>query len=92
MSDSRTSLTRRQALSGLVVLPALAGLLASTTTIAEAKASQKSVKYQTHPNGTQKCSGCQFFQPGKSASATGACTVVAGSISPNGWCIAFHAK
>jgi hypothetical protein len=92
MSDSGKSVTRRQALSGLVVLPAIAGFLASATTIAEAKISPASVKYQTHPKGKEKCSGCRFFQAGKSASAMGTCTIVAGAISPNGWCMDFAAK
>lgn len=85
-------LTRREALGGLVVLPALAGLLASATSIADAKVTQASVKYQSHPKGTQKCVGCRFFHAGKSPTANGTCTIVAGSISPNGWCTAYTAK
>lgn len=76
----------------MVVLPALAGLLASTTAIAEAKGSKTQFKYQTHPNGGHKCSGCRFFHAGKTASADGTCDVVAGAISPNGWCTAYAAK
>jgi hypothetical protein len=92
MSKSSDKLTRGEALRGLVVLPALAGLLASTTSIAQAKSSKSQVKYQSHPNGTQKCSGCRFFHPGKTASANGTCSIVEGAISPNGWCIAYAAK
>jgi hypothetical protein len=45
------------------------------------------VAYQDapHPNG-QKCSACVAFQP------PNACAVVAGTISPNGWCGAFTPK
>ncbi len=92
MSDSKRLLSRREALGGLLVLPALAGLLASTTSIAEAKSSKASVKYQSHPKGSQKCSGCRFFQAGKTPSAMGTCKIVEGAISPNGWCTAFTAK
>ncbi len=92
MSKSSGKLTRSEALRGLVVLPALAGLLASTTSIAQAKSSKAQVKYQSHPSGTQKCSGCRFFHAGKSASANGTCTIVDGAISPNGWCVAYTAK
>ncbi len=92
MKDSADKMTRREALSGLVVLPAMAGFLATTVSIAEAKGSMSQYKYQTHPNGGHKCSGCRFFQRGKTASANGSCQIVSGSISPNGWCIAFAAK
>lgn len=89
MADTRKSLSRREALTGLVVLPALAGLLASATATAEAKGSKAQFKYQTHPKGSAKCSECRFFHPGKTAMAMGTCDVVAGAISPNGWCTAF---
>ena len=83
-------LTRRQALKGIVVLPALAGLLAATTTIAEAKGSKSQFKYQDHPSGGHKCSGCRFYHAGSGGSGT--CDVVAGSISANGWCTAYAAR
>lgn len=86
-------MTRKEALQGLIVMPALAGLLAAgTTAIAEAKGSQKQFKYQDKPNAGKQCSGCTLFIPGKTASANGQCKVVAGSISPKGWCIAYTAK
>jgi hypothetical protein len=91
MSDS-SSLTRREALTGIITLPAMAGFLASATAIAEAKGSKAQFKYQTHPNGSHKCSGCRFFHAGKTASAMGTCDIVAGEISPNGWCTAFATK
>lgn len=93
MSSSRNQ-TRKEVLGQLVMLPALAGLVAAATTTAsaDAKTSQSAVKYQNTPNNGKKCSGCKFFIPGSSASANGACKVVAGSISPNGWCIAYEAK
>ncbi len=83
--------TRRQALEGMIVLPALAGLLAATTTMAEAKGSKSQFKYQTHPKGSHKCSNCSLFIPGTTPT-NGSCKVVAGSISANGWCIAYSAK
>lgn len=92
MRNRSTSMTRREALSGLIVLPALAGVLASTTSIAQAEGSKAQFKYQAHPHGTQQCSGCKFFHPGKTAAASGTCSVVSGSISPHGWCIAYSAK
>ena len=86
--------SRKEALKQLVVLPALAGLaVAGTSTIAEASKSSKSaVKYQSTPKGNAKCSGCSLFIPGKTATANGTCKVVEGSISPNGWCVAYTPK
>jgi High potential iron-sulfur protein len=59
-----------------------AGAVASILPIrqAEAKMAQASVAYQTSPKGDQQCSNCSLFQP------PGACTLVDGTISPNGWC------
>jgi hypothetical protein len=67
-------------------------LFAASTSTASAKGSQAQFKYQTKPNGSKKCSGCKFFQKGKTATANGSCTLVDGTISPNGWCIAFAPK
>ncbi len=86
-------MTRKEALAGLVVMPALAGLLAAgTTAIAEAKGSQKQFQYQDKPKDGKQCSGCSLFIPGKTAAANGQCKVVAGAISPKGWCVAYTPK
>ena len=85
--------SRKEALRQIIVLPALAGLaFAAGSGIAEAKSSQASMKYQKTPKGSQKCSGCKLFIPGKTAKANGTCQVVEGSISPNGWCVAYTPK
>ena len=84
-------MNRKDALQNLIALPALAGLLATTTAIAEAKGSKSQFKYQDKPNGNQKCSECSLFVKGTSA-ANGSCKVVEGSISPNGWCTAYSPK
>ena len=87
------SISRKEALGGLIVLPALAAaFVAGATATAEAKASKSQFKYQSHPNGKQQCSGCTLFIPGKTATADGQCKVVAGAISPKGWCTAFAPK
>jgi High potential iron-sulfur protein len=91
MHDSNDQ-TRRGFISGIVVLPALAGMLLAQTATAEAKGSKTQFKYQTTPNNGKKCSTCNLFIPGGSASANGTCKVVDGSISPKGWCIAYSAK
>jgi hypothetical protein len=85
-------MNRRDALQNLIVLPALAGFFATTTTIAQAKGSKSQFKYQDKPNGKEKCSECSLFEPGKNTSEDGECKVVDGSISPSGWCTAFSPK
>jgi High potential iron-sulfur protein len=92
MDDSTNDLSRRGFISGVVVLPALAGMLLAQTTAADAKSSKAALKYQNTPNNGKKCSTCTLFIPGSSASANGTCKVVEGSISPHGWCIAYSAK
>lgn len=93
MTDSPKRLTRGQFVQSAVVLPALAAVIAGAASApAQAKGSQAQYKYQSKPSGSKKCSNCTFFIPGKSATANGTCKIVDGTISPNGWCIAYSAK
>lgn len=85
-------MNRKDALRNLVVLPALAGLVATTTTIAQAKGSKTQFKYQEKPNGNQRCGECSLFVPSTSDSSGGTCKVVEGDISPDGWCTAYSPK
>jgi hypothetical protein len=85
-------LTRKEALTSLIVLPALAGLMVATGGVADAKGTKTQLKYQDKPNGKQACSGCKLFIAGKTPTAAGTCQVVAGAISPHGWCTAYAAK
>ncbi|HEU5481169.1 MAG TPA: high-potential iron-sulfur protein [Candidatus Tumulicola sp.] len=92
MNESQKRFTRGEFVQSAVALPALAALLASTAAPAQAKGSQAQFKYQSKPNGSKKCSNCTFFIPGKSATANGTCKIVDGTISPNGYCIAYSPK
>jgi High potential iron-sulfur protein len=92
MRDSNSRMTRRTFVGNAIALPALAGLLLAETTTAQAKGSKAQFKYQSTPNNGHKCSQCTFFIPGSSATASGTCKIVDGSISPSGWCTAFSAK
>jgi hypothetical protein len=92
MEKSGNAMTRRTFVTNAIVLPALAGLLLAETTTAQAKGSQAQFKYQNTPKNGQKCSTCTQFIPGSSPSKNGSCKVVDGSISPNGWCIAYAKK
>jgi hypothetical protein len=91
MADPAFSLKRRAFLEGAIVLPAFAALMTAVAA-ADQKASQASMHYQTSPNGSMQCSGCKFFIPGSDAKSNGSCQIVDGSISPNGYCIAYTAK
>jgi len=51
-----------------------------------AKATQSQANYQDSPKGGQHCELCRYFQKPNS------CQLVAGTISPNGWCKFFNAK
>lgn len=84
MDRSPKNLTRSDALKQLIVLPALAGMIAAGTIGADAADNKKQFHYQDRPGPRgRKCSGCQFFRKPHS------CTIVHGTISPNGWCIAW---
>ena len=83
MKKPSDSLTRGGALKA-IVLPALAVALAATTTPAWASDNKKQLHYQDKPGrGGKKCSGCRFFRK------PAACSIVTGTISPEGWCIAW---
>lgn len=70
----------------------VAGTLLKPQAAEAAKAAKSSMMYQDKPHGNQQCSGCVQFIPGSSPDAKGTCRVVAGSIDPQGWCVAFTPK
>lgn len=72
---------------------AAAGLMLKAKVHAQTtKASKAVAMYQASPHGSQQCSGCVHFIPGKTPSADGTCKLVQGSVSPKGWCVFFTAK
>ena len=50
------------------------------------KTSQQAAGYQNSPSGGNRCGNCVQFQP------SAACKIVAGRISPQGWCRLFFPK
>lgn len=56
---------------------------------ADSLQSKSSVSYQDHPSGKDMCSNCMHFVPGASPKVDGTCKVVAGKISPHGYCFAY---
>jgi hypothetical protein len=75
--------SRREMLRRAPTCLALA-LLATATALrgahAQQKVSKQMVQYQASPKGGHQCSGCSNFL------APSSCKVVAGTISPHGWC------
>lgn len=72
----------------LVVLP----LLGRSGCARAGSASKEDFHYQDHPNDGKRCAGCVAFTPPPSGQAFGSCNIVAGPVSPNGWCMAFTAR
>lgn len=83
-------ISRRKLLKGAAALPltvAVAALAKSGNAFAAAKASKAAVQYQDKPKNGAECSTCMHFN-----AANSTCNVVAGSISPKGWCVAYAKK
>ncbi len=93
MSDEKTTFSRGDVLAKLAMAPLAIGALAAIQFEADAaaKSAKSAVQYVDKAPAAQKCSGCNFFLPGK-GSKKGACKIVAGDISPGGYCVAFAAK
>ena len=76
--------TRRAILQGTLAVALLAA--APPGTRAQQKAEKSIVQYEDKPKGEQQCDRCvQFLPPDP-------CKLVAGQISPQGWCALFLAK
>lgn len=59
------------------------------TPAASGTATKSALQYQDQPKGTSACANCANFVPGKDPGADGRCIIVAGDISPKGWCLAY---
>jgi hypothetical protein len=83
-------ISRRRALKALTGLLAFViaapGLIRSRRAQAQQKATRQQVQYQETPKNKQECSTClQFVAPDS-------CKLVAGKISPKGWCLLYAPK
>lgn len=87
MNDDVMKASRRNILRAGAAMIA-AGAVVTRAAAEETQKIEKSlVGYQEKPNANgQHCSVCANFQP------PNACAIVAGDISPNGWCGAFAPK
>jgi High potential iron-sulfur protein len=79
---SNTTTRRRIMRAGLAAV----GAVVAASAEAQEKIAQAMVQYQPTPKDGNKCSTCVNFE------APGSCKIVAGSISPDGWCIAYAPK
>jgi hypothetical protein len=83
MADKPLDRSRRR-LMGKAVNAISAGLLLRIApTQASEKMTRQQAEYQDKPNGIYSCALCTLFEK------PNACKVVAGEVSPDGWCKAF---
>jgi hypothetical protein len=77
--------------SAVLATAAAIPLILLSAPAAATKLAKSDLNYQDHPKDGKKCADCAAFvaEPG---SAAGACKVVSGPISPDGWCMAFSQK
>lgn len=55
-------------------------------------ASKSDFHYQDHPNNGKRCQDCTEFLPAAQPTSAAACRIVGGTISPDGWCMAYTHK
>jgi hypothetical protein len=80
---SQETLSRRRMLGRMAAAAGIAGVAgacAAQSPPPPGKMSQAEAHYQLMPNGRQRCGVCANFLPPSD------CRIVAGPISPNGWC------
>jgi hypothetical protein len=81
---AKKNVSRGLALKRVAAIPFVALGIAATLSPAQAADNKKQFKYQDKPGpGGKKCSQCRFFR------APHGCSIVTGTISPAGWCIAW---
>ncbi|WP_150040123.1 hypothetical protein [Rhodovastum atsumiense] len=78
--------SRRSMLQAGVAVLTAGAAVAATEAKAQQKLEKSIVMYQDKPKGDQQCDKCLHWQAPKS------CAIIAGDISPTGWCGAFAPK
>jgi hypothetical protein len=87
--DHSPNLSRRSVLRGVALLASAAltaEIVPSKEALAQQKASQEAMQYHDKPKGDKRCSNCLSFIP------PSGCAIVEGTVSPNGYCIAWAKK
>ena len=82
-NDKRASL-RGMVRAGLGVIAA--GAVVGRASAQDEKIAQTLVQYQNTPKDKAECDGCVNWV------APNACKIVAGTINPKGWCVAYAPK
>jgi len=79
---------RRRLLQAAAAMPALALAVPRPACAADAAMSMAEVGYQDVPKNGQVCAACVYFifAPATSSGPASHCKMVAGLISPAGWC------
>jgi hypothetical protein len=75
-----------------VILLGIVGASLVGTAAAQSKVKKAQVRYQTTPKGEERCGQCMHYISSNSGQGAGTCKIVAGSISPSGWCAEWEAK
>jgi hypothetical protein len=86
--QNRNGTSRRDLMrTGMMIVAGTASVVvASTARAQDEKIAQELVQYQDQPKDGQKCNMCaQWVEPN-------ACKIVAGKISPDGYCVAYAPK
>src|SRR3954464_14166890 len=88
---SRRSLLKKTLtfMAGIAAVPVLGSV---PNVRAAGKLTKAEVKYQEKASAGKDCDDCLQFIAGATPKASGTCKVVAGVISPHGYCIAFTPK
>ena len=90
----RSAITAAAVLAGGAAAQGLEMVLArpARAAVAYGQTPKSAVGYRDSPDGSRECGNCMHFIPGPAVTANGHCAVVAGSISPHGWCQVWTAK
>jgi hypothetical protein len=83
MADKPLDRSRRQLMGAAVKAISAGLLLRMAPTQASEKMTRQQAEYQDKPNGIYSCALCTLFEKPNT------CKVVAGEVSPDGWCKAF---
>lgn len=85
------ALDRRCFVLASIVAP-YATILAVKPARASGYQAKNTVAYREVPNGKFACENCKLFEPNPANASASACTVVAGPILPQAWCVIYEAK
>ena len=83
MVEQRMDSSRRKLIGAAATGVAAGFLLRIAPAQAAEKMTRQQAEYQDTPKGIYSCATCTLFEPPQS------CKVVAGEVSPDGWCKAF---